>query len=79
MKYVDGQEVMIGDRVVLANCSTGEVVFCIDRGEFSVAYPESEWKYLGSGAMIKSDRFGLVHYSEADDDLVLIARAQTAR
>jgi len=75
MKYIDGQEVMIGDRVTLSDGSTGEVVFCIDRGEFSANYPKAEWEYLGSGAMVKSDKFGLIHYPEADSELVLIARA----
>lgn len=79
MKYIDGQEVMIGDRLALPDGSMGEVVFCIDRGEFSFAYPKAEWEYLGSGAMIRSDSFGLIHYSEADDDLVLIARAKAAQ
>jgi hypothetical protein len=75
MKYRDGQEVIIGDRVSLSDGSVGEVVFCIDRNEFSASYPKSDWEYLGSGVMVKSNSFGLIHYPETDDELVLVARA----
>ncbi len=49
-------------------------MFCIDRNEFSTDYPKSEWEYLASGAMVKSEKFGLIHYPETDDELSLVAR-----
>jgi hypothetical protein len=74
MKYRDGQEVIIGDRVSLAEGSEGKVVFCVDRDEFSERYPKAEWGYLESGAMVKTEKFGLVHYPVADDELTLVSR-----
>lgn len=76
MKYPDGQDVIIGDKVLLADGSKGEVVFCIDRDEFSDAYPRDEWLYLGSGAMIEAEGCGLIHYPSDDDDLTLVCRSK---
>lgn len=74
MKYKDGQEVIIGDNIMLADGARGEVVFCIDRDEFSDEYPRNEWLYLGTGAMVRVDGYGLVHYPTDDDDLTLLCR-----
>ena len=39
MKYTDGQEVLIGDRVI-ADDSPGQVVAVLDTKQFSDQYPE---------------------------------------
>jgi hypothetical protein len=76
MKYLDGQEVIIGDKILLDDGSKGEVVFCIDRDEFSDEYPREEWMYLGTGAMVKVEKYGLIHYPSNDGDLILVCRGK---
>lgn len=74
MKYCDGQEVKLGDKVQLGADSEGVVVCSIDRGEYSEEHPESAWGYLRTGAMILFPKYGLIHYEEPEEDLHLIAR-----
>jgi hypothetical protein len=76
MKYSDGKEVKIGDKVQLWNGCYGVVVCSMDTDGYSVDYPKKEWGYLKSGVMIKTDKAGLIHYIEADEDLQLIERAK---
>jgi hypothetical protein len=52
MKYADGQEVRLGDRVKLGQDDGGAVVASIDTGEYSAEHPESQWSYLKRGAGI---------------------------
>jgi hypothetical protein len=75
MKYSDGQEVRLGDRVKLEQDDGGVVVCSIDTGEYSDDHPEAQWGYLGKGVMISFPRYGLIHYEEAEPGLRLIARA----
>jgi len=75
MKYADGLEMRIGDRVRLGEDDGGVVVCVIDTGEYSEAHPEAQWGYLKKGAMIEFPMYGLIHYEEVEDDLELIARA----
>ena len=78
MKYPDGQEVRLGDRVKLGDDTGGIVVASIDTSEYSVDHPAAQWSYLNKGVMIEFPRYGLIHYEEPEDDLALIARAPTA-
>jgi hypothetical protein len=41
MKYPDGQEVRLGDKVKLGDDAEGVVVSSIDTGEYSEEYPEA--------------------------------------
>lgn len=72
MKYSDGNEVLIGDRVTVDG-SNGIVVAVIDTGQYSDAYPKG-WSYLKIGALIEAEDFGLLHYPVADEDLVFVER-----
>ena len=74
MHYSDGTIVRLGDRVKLGDAS-GVVVFIIDTGEFSAAFPEASWSYLKCGLMIDFDQFGLIHYTTPEEDLVFVGRA----
>jgi len=76
MRYPDGQEVIIGDRVRLSKSkdSEGVVVCSIDRGEYSEGFTQKQWSDLKTGVLIEFARFGLIHYDQADDDLELVAR-----
>jgi hypothetical protein len=77
MKYPDGQEVRLGDRVKLGQDDGGIVVASIDMGEYSAEHPEAQWRYLKKGVMIKFPQYGLIHYEEPEPDLQLIGRAES--
>jgi hypothetical protein len=76
MKYLDGQEVRLGDRVKLGEDDSGIVVASIDGREYSAEHPEAQWSYLKKGAIIKFPQCGLIHYEAPEPDLKLIGRAQ---
>ena len=79
MKYPDGQEVRLGDRVKLGRNEQGIVVASIDTNEYNPEHPAAQWSYLKKGVMIEfSGTYGLIHYEEPDADLQLIARAPAA-
>jgi hypothetical protein len=74
MKYPDGQEVMVGDRVQLGKDDRGVVVCSLDAKQFTDAYPEAQWGYLKNGVMIEFPLYGLIHYIKPERELKLIAR-----
>lgn len=74
MKYPDGQEVKLGDRVELWSDNRGTVVCSIDTDEYSATYPKEQWAYLGRGVVILSEKAGLVHYSEPEPGMRLVDR-----
>ena len=77
MKYLSGEEVRLGDKVKLWEGCFGVVVFSIDTDEYSAEFPKEDWSYLRSGIMFETDCVGLVHYTEPDEDLELLARASS--
>jgi hypothetical protein len=76
MKYADGQDVKLGDRVRLGHDDGGVVVASIDTGDYSNEHPEAQWGYLKKGVMINFPLYGLIHYEESEPDLQLIERAR---
>ena len=38
------------------------------------AFPRDAWGYLGKGVLIEFERLGLVHYTEPEPTLALVAR-----
>jgi hypothetical protein len=74
MRYPNGEEVRLGDRVRLSPGNDGVVVCSIDTGEFSAAYPESDWAYLERGVLIESELMGLIHYLEPETTMTLLER-----
>jgi hypothetical protein len=46
----------------------------MDTDEYSPLHPKEQWGYLKTGIMVESERMGLVHYTEPDEDMVLIER-----
>jgi len=75
MKYPDGQDVRVGDRVRLGDDEGGVVVCSIDTAEYTPEHPAAQWSYLGRGVMISFPKFGLIHYEEPESDLCFIGRA----
>ncbi|TXI85194.1 MULTISPECIES: hypothetical protein [unclassified Cupriavidus] len=78
MKYVDGTEVRVGDRVLLGAEAPGVVVCSMETGEYSAGHPEAQWGYLIRGVMIEFPKYGLIHYLEMESDIVFIARGTLA-
>ena len=76
MKYPDGQEVRLGDKVKLGQDTGGVVVCSIDTSEYSEDCSEAQWGYLKKGVMINFPMYGLIHYEEPEPDLQLISRVQ---
>jgi hypothetical protein len=75
MKDCNGQEVRAGDRVKLWKDNYGTVICSIDTREFTADYPESEWGYLKSGIVIRTDTNGLFDYIEPDEDFEVVSHA----
>jgi len=72
MHYSDGEEARLGDTVSIAGMHWGRVVACLDRLEYSSAYPADEWAYLATGILVDTGFGGLVHYSQAGDEQILL-------
>jgi hypothetical protein len=79
MKYRDGQEARLGDRIRVGGDSTGIVVCSIDTDDYTPEFPRDQWGYLGTGVMIQFTNYGLVHYTEPDEDLEFLGRASPDR
>lgn len=73
MKYSDGRDVLVGDKV-LADKSGGVVVAVIDTEQFSNDYPAG-WVYLGKGMLVETKDVGLIHYPETGEGVILVDRA----
>jgi hypothetical protein len=84
MNYVsDGMPIKIGDRVLVEAGSPGLVVCDFDNLECLDEYKHFLPKRvlagggeLSSGVMIRTEQFGLIHYAEEDDSIVLVERAE---
>lgn len=50
----------------------------MDTGEYSAGHSEAQWGYLKSGVMIEFRQYGLIHYTVADEDLLLVERASSS-
>ena len=75
MKYANGDDVRVGDRVKAWDGCIGIVVASIETDEYSTEHPREQWGYLKVGVMIDTEQAGLIHYREADEDLELIERS----
>ena len=75
IKYLTGDEVLVGDRIN-AWGSNGVVVHVNDTRQGSDEHLPGTWDYLKTGMMIETDEMGLVHCSEPDEEIVLICRSE---
>lgn len=64
MKYQDGTEIRINDRIRISNGDTGTVVASFDAGEFSAGYPKETWGEYKTGILVRTDRGALVRFDE---------------
>ena len=75
MRYFNGQDIQVGDKVRMGDDDEGIVVCDISEGKFSPSYPKSEWAYLNEGIVIMFPRYGVLHMKDVESDLEFIARA----
>ena len=73
--YCSGDDIRAGDVVQCADW-TGRIVFVLGAGSFAPGYRPADWSYLGRGFMAEYEQAGLVFSEQADEDLVLLARAE---
>ena len=79
VQYRDGSEIRVGDTIAIDISYRGLVVASIDTGDYSEAYPATQWSYLGGGILVDTDFGGLVHYPPGHgEDLVLVERRDAA-
>ena len=64
MKYPDGTTIRLGDRVRVINGDTGVIVACLDTGEFSPDYPETECEPSETGIIVRTDKGALVQFED---------------
>jgi hypothetical protein len=73
MLDIHGKLIRVGDRLKVGGDWTVGVVVCsMDDGEYSAAHPKEQCGYLGRGIMVDTEKAGLIHYVENDDDLEII-------
>ncbi|MBK9586045.1 MAG: hypothetical protein KA099_00330 [Alphaproteobacteria bacterium] len=75
MKYSDGTEISVGDRVKLGEDENGIIIGIICNSPNADNEFSKQWSYLKKGFMAEFPRWGLIHYEEAEDDLTFISRS----
>ncbi len=78
MRYTDGREAMLGDRVIISGIHPGLVVANIDGQEYSPMHPKEQWEHLDSGILIDTDFGGTIHYQQfslGGESIELLERA----
>ncbi len=75
MKYPNGDDIRLGDRLKLWDGGYGVVVCSFDTDEYTPDCPKEEWGYLKKGVLIRSDQYGLIHYLEPEEGFELVRRA----
>lgn len=78
MKDGHGDKVQIGDKVELWPNQIGRVVCSFEDAQFSPDYPEAEWDYLKTGALIVTEDGIVFHYEQADENFRIVPRAKPA-
>ena len=77
MRYSDGKDARLGDRVRLPGGDTGTIVFSIDTDEYGEEFPKNEWAYLKKGVMVKTNTGALIHYEGPNvEEICLVERAK---
>lgn len=71
LKYLTGEKIRVGDTVKYED-SMGKIVFVISSKDYSHNYSEEDWSYLKVGFGIETERYGLIHQIEPDEDLCFI-------
>jgi len=71
MKYADGSDARLGDRVRIVNGDTGVIVASMDTNEYSAEYPAENYAHLQTGILVLTDRGALVRFEDPDHSRLL--------
>lgn len=74
MYYMNGSEIMLGDKVSLGGGVMGIVVCCFENRDFLAEFAIDGWEDYTRGVMVLSPEAGLIYYPETSIDLILIKR-----
>jgi hypothetical protein len=70
MKYIDGTEARLGDRVRVTNGDTGTVIASMDTDEYGPEATKENWAHMGEGILVRTDRGALVQFNDSHSRLV---------
>jgi hypothetical protein len=70
MKYVDGIEARLGDRVRITNGDTGTVIASMDTDEYGPEATKENWAHMGGGILVRTDRGALVQFDDSHSRLL---------
>jgi hypothetical protein len=70
MKYADGTEARLGDRVRITNGDTGTVIASMDTDVYGSEATKENWAHMGAGIRVRTDRGALVQFDDAHSRLV---------
>ena len=70
MKYADGTEARLGDRVRITNGDTGTVIASMDTDEYGSEATQENWAHMGAGILVRTDRGALVQFDDSHSRLV---------
>jgi hypothetical protein len=70
MKYADGTEARLGDRVRITNGDIGTVIASMDTDEYGSEATKENWAHMGAGILVRTDRGALVQFDDAHSRLV---------
>ena len=66
MKYTDGSEARLGDRVRIKNGDTGVIVASVDTDEYSAEFPKEAWGDLKTGVIVRTDKGAVVRFDDSE-------------
>lgn len=76
MKYPDGTEARLGDRIRFSNGATGTIVLSADTAEYGSDFPKEDWPSVTKGILAKMDNGALVSFCDPNiEEIFLQSRA----
>ena len=70
MKYADGTEAHLGDRVRMTNGDTGTVIASMDTDEYGPEATKENWVHMGPGILVRTDHGALVQLDDSHANFV---------
>ena len=64
MKYRDGSETHLGDRVKIKDGDAGVIIVSLDTDEYSADWPKEIWGKFKSGVIVRTDKGILVRFDD---------------
>jgi len=77
MKYDDGAEMRLGDRVRIKNGESGLIVAVVGTQQFALGYPKDTWSNLTGGVLVRMESGALVNFYSSEHR-ILIGQSKSA-